>query len=89
MTHSDQHIAQLADINKALARIRHQRGLDGVLLLEFSHTDDKPAIMSYTRSGTVPDMAMVLQAIGQLIAQTAYGVGKEEALKELGVKTET
>lgn len=81
---TEKETAKQIALRKELASINRSLGADGVLLLIFSHTDDKKELQLQS-AGTIPALPDVLSALAQYMAITCYDMGKRDALA--GVKS--
>lgn len=75
---TDQDTARKIEARKLLTQIQKLTGCDGIIALEFSHTDETLKIMTYNKVGHVPLLNEVILALCTLVATEAYAVGKAE-----------
>lgn len=79
---TEKEIERNAMIRKKLTALLKEVNFDGFVLLAYSHTDNERIMTHYT-SGVVPALVDVIASVVQLIAVTAYDVGKADMKSQL------
>jgi hypothetical protein len=79
---TDTETARKVAVRKLANEIKAVKGCDGVIVLEFRHTDETAKIMTYNSVGKVPALDELILAIAMLMATESFTAGKEDAKKE-------